>query len=484
MNNIAIISLTLATWQTIYMVFVASFLSIFFGLWCGVGLFVTNHGQILENASFNRIFGSVINSIRSLPFIILLISIVPFTRLIVGTSIGTNAAIVPLIIAAIPFFARITETSLNSVGKSLIETALAMGANYWQIIYKVLIPEALPNLIRGATITIISIIGYSAMAGVVGGGGLGELAINYGYQRFNILVMLETVVILIAIVQLTQTFGDYLAKKHNISLVIIICCVIFIGFISSQFFGGAQKNQNEITVGITTGPSEEVMNTVKNVAANKFGLKIKLVVFDDYVLPNAALESGNIDANIFQHVPYLDAQSKAHGYHLVPIAKTYVYPMGFYSTKLSDIHKLPPRAIVAIPNDPSNEGRALLILQKAHLITLKPRVGIFGTTNDIIRNPNNLQFKALENAQLPRVLHDADIVGLTNDYVKVAGFTPEEALLHEGADSPYANVVVVRSSENDKPVFKKLVAAVQSPEAERVTMKLFPNGAALPAWKN
>lgn len=482
MNNLAFISLLQATWQTIYMVFISSFLSILIGLWCGVGLFVTQKKQILENLHFNRVFGGIINTIRSLPFIILLISIIPLTRVIVGTTIGTNAAIVPLIIAAIPFFARITENALNEIGNDLIETSLAIGATNWQIIYKILLPEALPGLIRGATLTIISLIGYSAMAGAVGGGGLGELAINYGYQRFNPAVMIETVVILIAIVQFAQVIGDILAKKRSIKLVLISAVVIFLGFIAGQFFTSLQK-RDEIKVGISSGPSEEVMSVVKDVAAKKYGLKIKLVVFNDYVLPNTALENGNLDANIFQHVPYLEAQSKAHGYHLIPIAKTYVYPMGFYSQKISKTGDLRHSAIVAIPNDPSNEGRALLILQKEHLIQLKSDVGLFGTPNDIISNPYNLQFKTLDNAQLPRVLNDADIVGLTDDYVKVTGFASKDAIIHEGADSPYANVVVVRKSEQNNPAFKKLVQAVQSPEAEKVTLTLFPNGAAIPAWK-
>lgn len=482
MNNLALTPLFQATWETLYMVFVSSFLSIAIGLCCGVALFVTKKGQILERVPCNRIFGGIINTIRSLPFIILLISIIPLTRLIVGTSIGTNAAIVPLVIAAIPFFARITENALNEVGNNLIETALAMGATNWQIIYKILIPEARPSLIRGATLTTIGLIGYSAMAGAVGGGGLGELAINFGYQRFNPLVMIETVIVLIVIVQLTQTFGDYLAKQYQIKPILIGFTIIFFGIIGSKFFTVTAK-ADAIKVGIAAGPSEEVMQVVKNVAAKRYGLKIKLVIFNDYVLPNTALENGNLDANIFQHIPYLDAQSKAHGYHLLPIAKTYVYPMGFYSRKISNIADLRPKAIVAIPNDPSNEGRALLLLQKKHLVKLKASVGLFGTPQDVINNPKNLQFKTLDNAQLPRILDDAELVGLTDDYVKVAGFTAKEAVIHEGADSPYANVVVVRANAKDNPLFKKLVAAVHSPEAEKETLKLFPNGAAIPAWE-
>lgn len=481
MSNLAITPLILATWQTIYMVFIAGFLSILFGLGSGIGLFVTNKAQILEHIIFYRIFGFVVNTARSIPFIILLISIIPLTRLIVGTSIGTNAAIIPLTIAAIPFFARITENALKEVNVGLLEAANAMGATNWQIIYKVLISEALPNLVRGATLTIIGLIGYSAMAGAVGGGGLGELAISYGYQRFNVGVMLETLIILIAIVQLTQVIGDRLARKRHFKTVIIVCSLIFAAFIGSQFLF-IKHAQDVIRVGITSGPEEEVMKTVQKVAEKQYGLKIELVVFNDYVLPNTALNSGNIDANIFQHIPYLEAQNKARGYNLIPIAKTFVYPMGFYSRKIQNIMQLKNNAIVAIPNDPSNEGRALLILQKSNYIKLKEGSGLFSAPADIVRNPYHLQFKLLDNAQLPRVLNDVDIVGLTNDYAKAAGFIPSQALIREDKNSPYANVVVVKAGNQNRSVFKKLVAAVQSKEAEKITEQLFPNGAAIPAW--
>ena len=163
----------------------------------------------------NQTLGAIINAARSTPFIILMVAIIPFTRLIVGTSIGTNAAIVPLTIAAAPFVARIVESALKEVDAGLIEAAQAMGASPSQIILKVLIPEAMPSIVLGLTLTVISLIGYSAMAGAIGGGGLGDLAIRYGYQRFRADVMLATVVILIALVQMVQSSGDYFAHKLN-----------------------------------------------------------------------------------------------------------------------------------------------------------------------------------------------------------------------------------------------------------------------------
>jgi D-methionine transport system permease protein len=480
MDNLT--TLLLATWQTVYMTIISGGLSIALGLFCGIALFVTSRDQLLHQTFLHRIFSTIINILRSVPFIILMISIIPLTRLLIGTSIGTNAAIVPLTLAATPFFARLSENSFNEIPKGLIEAAISMGANYRHIIFKVLIPEAAPSLIRGASLTLISLIGYSAMAGAIGGGGLGELAVNDGYERFNLRIMLETVIILIALVQLLQCFSDYLAKQRRVKLPLIACGSLFFLCLLAPWIFVSNAHEENIKIGITSGPQEQIMAVVEKVSEQRYHLKIKLVTFQDYVLPNTALENGSIDANIFQHLPYLNEQNKQHHLHLAAIGKTFVYPMGLYSKKINQINQLQQDAIVAIPNDPSNEGRALLILQKQGLITLKPGVGLLATPADIISNPKNLQFKLLDAAQLPRVFADADLVALTNDYTGIAGFTSDQALLHEGADSPYANVLVVRKGDENKAIYKNLLAAMRSPEARAETEKLFPNGGAIAAW--
>ena len=203
-----------ATLETLYMVFISALFTAVLGLPLGIVLVVTSKGHLLENAKLNAALSYVVNMTRSLPFIILMIFIIPFTRLVVGTSIGTNAAIVPLVVAAIPFFARIVESALLEVDGGVIEAAIAMGASPLEIITRVLIPEALPSLILGTTLTIINLLGYSAMAGAVGGGGIGDLAIRYGYHRFQTDVMLMTIVILIALVQTIQASGNLIA--HNV----------------------------------------------------------------------------------------------------------------------------------------------------------------------------------------------------------------------------------------------------------------------------
>lgn len=202
-------------WETCYMVAASTILATVIGLPLGVILTVTRRGHILENIPLNAVLGTIVNATRSTPFIILMVAIIPLTRIIVGSSIGTTAAIVPLTISAAPFIARIIESSLLEIDPGVIEAAEAMGAGPLQIIIKVLLPEALSSIVLGITLAIISLIGYSAMAGALGGGGLGDLAIRYGYQRFRVDIMIATVIVLIAQVQIVQSIGNYIAKKMD-----------------------------------------------------------------------------------------------------------------------------------------------------------------------------------------------------------------------------------------------------------------------------
>lgn len=201
--------------ETLWMVGVSGGLATLLGVPLGVLLVVTGPGHILPRPGVNMVVGAVANVVRSTPFIILLVAIIPATRLIVGTSIGTAAAIVPLTLAAIPFVGRITEAALREVDSGLIEAAEAMGATPLQIVVKVLLPEAMPGIVAGLTITVVSLINYSAMAGAVGGGGLGDIGIRYGYQRFLPEVMIAVIVVLIVLVQAVQSSGDLLARRLN-----------------------------------------------------------------------------------------------------------------------------------------------------------------------------------------------------------------------------------------------------------------------------
>lgn len=202
-------------WNTIYMVLCSTLFAIIFGLPLGVILSVTAKGHLKEQRLVHQMLGSLVNIGRSFPFAILMVALIPLTRWLVGTSLGTTASIVPLAVAATPFVARIVEAALKEIDKGVIEAALVMGSTPMQIITKVLLPEALPALVLGLTTTVINLIGYSAMAGTMGGGGLGKVAIQYGYQRFNPVLMTITVVVLIILVQFVQSAGHALFKKIN-----------------------------------------------------------------------------------------------------------------------------------------------------------------------------------------------------------------------------------------------------------------------------
>ncbi len=212
-DDLALFATALA--ETAIMVGISGLLSLCIGLPLGLLLVITDDAGVWSHPLLNRLLGAVINAFRSTPFIILLVALIPFTRFIVGTTIGTVAAIVPLAIAAIPYYARVAEMSLREVDRGLIEALHALGATRWQIVREALVPEALPGLISGFTVTLVTLIGASAMAGAVGAGGLGDLAIRYGYQRFETDIMVGVIVLLIVIVSGLQMSGDLLARRFN-----------------------------------------------------------------------------------------------------------------------------------------------------------------------------------------------------------------------------------------------------------------------------
>ncbi|MEI8366277.1 MAG: methionine ABC transporter permease [Parachlamydiaceae bacterium] len=211
--QLALDLLPLQLWNTIYMVVVSTFFSIAIGLPLGVILTITSKGHIKEHSVVYKVLETIVNIGRSFPFAILMVALIPFTRWIVGTSLGTTATIIPLTVAAAPFVARLIESSLKEIDRNILEAAVVMGSTTWQIITKVLLMEALPSIVTAITLTVINLIGYSAMAGLVGGGGLGQVAIQYGYHRFNTFIMLLTVVLLIILVQVVQWCGNRLCMS-------------------------------------------------------------------------------------------------------------------------------------------------------------------------------------------------------------------------------------------------------------------------------
>lgn len=241
-----------------------------------------------------------------------------------------------------------------------------------------------------------------------------------------------------------------------------------------------KPSPNTITVGTIAGPETDLVEAARDVAFNKYGLTLKIVEFNDYNLPNEALEDGSLDANVYQHLPYLRAAIQAHHYHLEAIGKTFIYPTGIYSNKYKSISELPNNAIIAIPNDPSNEARALLLLQKAGLINLKLKE--LPNLTDIIENPKKLRIKELDAAQLTRILPDVDAAIINTNFAIPAGLKPsKDAIFLEGKDSPYANLVVIRDDSPKKVQLQELVKALNSKEVEMKAKELFGDGA-IPAW--
>jgi D-methionine transport system substrate-binding protein len=243
----------------------------------------------------------------------------------------------------------------------------------------------------------------------------------------------------------------------------------------------AQDAGKVLKVGVTAGPHAQIFEQVKKVA-ERDGLQIQVIEFSDYVQPNAALAAGDLDANSYQHKPYLDNQVKDRGYKLVPVAYTVNFPIGIYSRKVKRLLDLPQGAKVGIPNDPTNGGRVLLVLQDHGLIKLRPEAGLKATPLDVVDNPKRLRFVELDAAQLPRSLDDLDASAINTNYAITAGLHPgKDAIAQESAKSPYVNLIAVREVDKDQPWVARLVKAYHSPEVKQFILDEF-KGAVLPAF--
>ncbi|OJF16326.1 MAG: methionine ABC transporter substrate-binding protein [Bacillaceae bacterium G1] len=238
-----------------------------------------------------------------------------------------------------------------------------------------------------------------------------------------------------------------------------------------------------LKVGATAVPHAEILEDVVKPALEKEGINLEVVVYEDYVQPNLNLEDGEIDANYFQHVPYLEQMVSERNLHLVPLVGVHIEPMGVYSKKITSLDELADGATVTIPDDPTNGGRALLLLEKAGLLKLKEDAGIEATVNDIAENPKNLNIKTLEAAMLPRTLDDADIAVINTNYAMEAGLVPtKDALFIEESDSPYVNILVVREEDKDDENLAKLAKALISDEVKAYIEEKY-EGAVVPAFK-
>ncbi len=255
---------------------------------------------------------------------------------------------------------------------------------------------------------------------------------------------------------------------------------------SLLLLGGCTDDKTKtqpLKVGVIAGPESQIMQVALEQAKKMFGLKSELIQFNDYITPNIALFDKSIDVNAYQHQPYLNDVNNSRHYNLVAVGKTFLYPLGAYSKKIKHIEQLSDHAKIAIPNDPSNESRALHLLQKGGLITLKDPNNITATPEDIADNPKKLVFVTLDAAQLPRSLDDVELAVINSTYSVAAGYLPDkDALLLESSQSPYVNLIVARKNNADDPRIKQLVEAYHSQPVLDKALELF-KGAAIPGWK-
>ncbi|MBO9204263.1 MULTISPECIES: methionine ABC transporter substrate-binding lipoprotein MetQ [Niastella] len=262
--------------------------------------------------------------------------------------------------------------------------------------------------------------------------------------------------------------------------IVFIVTGLLISLLISCAGSGNKKNAKHLKVGVVSGPEFNIANAAKEVALKKYNLDVELITFNDYVIPNEALSQGDIDLNAFQHKPYLDAQSKQRGYKLAIVGNTFVYPIAGYSRKIKSLGELQAGSTIAIPNDPTNGGRSLLLLQKNNLLQLKEGVGLLPKITDIVANPKNIKIVELEAPQLPRSLDDQQITIaiINNNFAAQAGLiSTRDGLFVEDKSSPYVNLIVARDDNKSDEKVKQFVAAYQSVEVEQVAEKEFKGGA-------
>ncbi|RKD30582.1 MetQ/NlpA family ABC transporter substrate-binding protein [Thermohalobacter berrensis] len=266
--------------------------------------------------------------------------------------------------------------------------------------------------------------------------------------------------------------------KRNLLISLV---VTLIGGLLLTGCANSKADNNVLKVGATPVPHAKILELVKD-DLKKEGIELKIIEFTDYIKPNLALSEGEIDANFFQHVPYMKAFARENDLDIVSIGKVHVEPLGLYSEKVNSVEDLKQGAVIAIPNDPTNCGRALLLLEKNGLIKLKEDAGLEATERDIVKNPKSLKFKPLEAAQLPRVLKDVDGAIINGNYALEAGLVPtKDSLILEDGDSPYANIITVRKGDENNPKLKTLVKVLQSEEVRKFILEKY-NGGVVPAF--
>ena len=490
-------------WETLLMLAWSGVFVFVLGGVLGVALTVTRAGGILENRPLWQVLDKVTNVFRSIPFIILLAALLPVSRLIMGTAIGVPGAIVPLVVGAIPFFARQVEVSLAEVDPGLIEAADAMGLAPLDIIWRVYLRESVSSLARVTTVTLISLLNLTAMAGAVGAGGLGNFAIQYGKDRNQLDVIYVTVVVLVIMVSLIQIVGNAMAKRssdehraaaaaaagngtatgtgttgsHTRRNVIIGAAALAVGFglyfAVNALTAAPASERLTVKMGVTGTIYEELYAPAKKKLAAE-GIDLEIVQFSDYTTPNAALADGDIDLNSFQHRIFFATELEKKGYKLSNIGNTFVQPMHLYSANVASVDEIADGAKVAIPDDVTNGGRALKVLEAAGLIQLSDAAGFNPTVADPTANPRGIEIVQLAANNIPSVLPDVAAAVVNGNYAIDNNLSHDDIIFEDTSisDEQYWNLTAVRTEDLKDPekveVYRKVIEAYQSADTEGV----------------
>ena len=386
--------------ETLYMTLAATVLGYLFGLPMGVLLTISDKGGLKPNKALYKVLDVIANIVRSVPFLILLIVLIPFTRVVVGKVYGPTATIVSLTVAAIPFIGRMVESSLKEVDEGVVEAARSMGAGTFQIVWKVLLVEGRTSLLTGT---------------------------------FSV-----------------NVFAD---------------------------------EDKTISVAASATPHAEILEQAKPLLEEK-GYELEVKIFEDYIIPNEVVESGDFDVNYFQHIPYLESFNEEKGTHLVDAGDIHYEPFGIYPGKKDSLDDIEEGDTIAVPNDTTNEARALLLLQDNGIIKLKDGVGLEATKNDIEENPHKVEIVELEAAQIPRVVQDMSHVVLNGNYALQADYSvAKDSLAYEKSDSEaaktYVNLIAVKEGNEDSEAVKALVEVLKSDEIKDYINETY-DGAVIP----
>ncbi|WP_081948820.1 MetQ/NlpA family ABC transporter substrate-binding protein [Litchfieldella xinjiangensis] len=275
---------------------------------------------------------------------------------------------------------------------------------------------------------------------------------------------------------MTRKLAQWIRPSH------LLGAATLLGALTLAGCGSEESETRSIKIGTVAGPETEVMEVAARIAKEEHDLEVEIVEFTDYVSPNAALADGSLDANAYQHEPYMRSMVEDRGYDFAVAGRTFVYPIGAYSERYDSIEDLPDGATIALPNDPSNEARALILMHNEGLIELEDPSNLEATPIDIAENPHDFDFREIEAAQLPRVLPDVDMAFINNTFAQPAGLSLDDALIREGPESPYVNLIVVRGGDEEREEIQQLVDSYQRDEVAAKAEELF-KGAAVPGWE-